>query len=62
MNEVHDLAQSEKSLAEDLLDAVDEKGDERSRQASAYPQWLLLAQYGFYGAIQSFLIEQVMDV
>lgn len=62
MNEVHDLAQSEKSLAEDLLDAVDEKGDERSRQAVAYPQWLLLAQYGFYGAIQSFLIEQVMDV
>lgn len=70
MNEVYDLAESEKGLAESLLEEVEQVGDadggsgqqQRSRQADAYPQWLLLAQYGFYGAIQSFLIEQIMEI
>ncbi len=67
MNEVYALAESEKGLADGLMDAYgEEEGggaeEERSRQAQAYPQWLLLAQYGFYGAIQSFLIETLMDV
>lgn len=67
MNEVHGLAESERELAEGVMDmSGDERESEeeegRTRQAKAYPQWLLLAQYGFYGAIQSFLIEQVMDV
>lgn len=67
MNEVYDLAESEKGLAESLLEEVESSdggigSDERSRQANAYPQWLLLAQYGFYGAVQSFLIEQIMEI
>ncbi|MFK5922364.1 MAG: hypothetical protein QM496_09310 [Verrucomicrobiota bacterium] len=67
MNEVYALAESEKGLAESLLDVYGEEGgggadEDRSRQAQAYPQWLLLAQYGFYGAVQSFLIETLMDV
>jgi len=67
MNEVHDLAESERMLAEGVMDLAgqeQESDDEggRSRQAKAYPQWLLLAQYGFYGAVQSFLIERLMDV
>jgi len=67
MNEVHDLAETERRLAEGLMelwgDEEEPGGKEgRSRQAEAYPQWLLLAQYGFYGALQSYLIEYVMDV
>ena len=67
MNEVHELAESERKLADGLLDMPgeeEETDDEegRSRQAKAYPQWLLLAQYGFYGAVQSFLIEYLMEV
>ncbi|MCF6314573.1 MAG: hypothetical protein L3J39_19145 [Verrucomicrobiales bacterium] len=69
MNEVYDLAESEKGLAESLLEQVEDSdedaaasGKQRSRQADAYPQWLLLAQYGFYGAVQSFLIEQIMEI
>ncbi len=67
MNEVYELADSERRLAENLMDvAADteepEDDENRSRQAKAYPKWLLLAQYGFYGAVQSFLIETLMDV
>jgi hypothetical protein len=67
MNEVHELAESERQLAEGVMDlpGVDEglDGEEGlSRQAKAYPKWLLLAQYGFYGAVQSFLIEYLMEV
>ena len=67
MNEVHELAESERQLAENLLDlpGMDEGADDgegRSREAKAYPKWLLLAQYGFYSAAQSFLIDYLMDV
>lgn len=67
MNEVYDLAETERRLAEGLMELPggdEESGGKegRSRQAEAYPQWLLLAQYGFYGALQSYLIEYVMDV
>lgn len=61
MNEVYELAESERKLAEGMMDLPSEEED-RSRQAKAYPKWLLLAQYGFYGAVQSFLIDAVMDV
>ncbi len=67
MNEVYGLAERERKLAEGLMELpVEEEGTEdsggKSRQAETYPQWLLLAQYGFYGALQSYLIDQVMDV
>lgn len=67
MNEAYALADSERRLAEGVMDLPEdpEEGEDkeaRSRQAKAYPKWLLLAQYGFYGAIQSFLIDTLMDV
>lgn len=67
MNEVHELAESERKLTEGLMDipgAEEESGDGegRTRQAKAHPKWLLLAQYGFYGAAQSFLIDYLMEV
>lgn len=67
MNEVYELADSERRLAEGLMDISADLGESedegnRSRQAKAYPKWLLLAQYGFYGAVQSFLIDTLMDV
>ncbi|NOY00707.1 MAG: hypothetical protein GXP30_13410 [Verrucomicrobia bacterium] len=67
MNEVYDLADSERRLAEGLMEVSADAeepgvGEDRSRQAQAYPKWLLLAQYGFYGAVQSFLIDTLMDV
>jgi hypothetical protein len=67
MNEVYDLAETERKLAEGLMELTVGDGEPggkggQSRQAGAYPQWLLLAQYGFYGALQSYLIEYVMDV
>ena len=61
MNEVYDLAEGERKLADEVLDLPNDEED-RSRQAKAYPHWLLLAQYGFYGAVQGFLIEYLMDV
>jgi len=61
MNEVYELAESERKLAEGVMDLPGDEED-RSRQAKAYPKWLLLAQYGFYGAVQGFLIDAVMDV
>lgn len=72
MNEVYDLANSERTLFEQMLqrqmaeeegegEGDDESGDEKDDAAAPEGMLLmLLAQYQFYGFIQNFLVERIM--
>ena len=74
MNEVYDLASSERSMFEQMLhrqiaeeegqaDGDEELEQEEAEQEAAVPDGMLLmllAQYQFYSFIQNFLVERIM--
>lgn len=70
MNEVYDLANSERSLFEQMMkreaaaledEAVDESESAAEVAAPDGMLLMLLAQYQFYGLIQNFLVERIME-
>jgi hypothetical protein len=69
MNEVYDLAKSERSLFEQMLQRqmVEDEGEDgavfKEEEEATLPDGMLLmllAQYQFYSFIQNFLVERIM--